>query len=392
VGLRQRSVEGVVSTSVGNGLFHGVLAGRRVFVTGHTGFKGSWLALWLLELGADVTGYALEPPTTPSLFEELHLARRIKHVVADVRDLDRFRAEVAAAEPQVVFHLAAQPLVRLSYEQPVDTFATNVMGTVNVLQAVRSTPSVRAVVNVTSDKCYENRETGQAYREDDAMGGYDPYSSSKGCSELVTAAYRRSFFNQDSPVAVASARAGNVIGGGDWALDRIVPDCVRALAAGEPIVVRNPGAVRPWQHVLEPLSGYLWLAARMLEAGHGFDGAWNFGPGQGGDWSVGAVVDEVVAAWGSGSWVTPQDAIPEPHEAKLLNLDISKARRELDWRPVYDVPHAIRATAEWYEGRHRDPGSILERTLADVAEYAAAARLAGVPWAVPTSDSEDHAR
>jgi len=374
-------VEGLVSDGVASGLFDGAFAGRRVFVTGHTGFKGSWLTRWLLDLGADVTGYSLEPPTEPSLFDELRMAGDIAHVIADVRDLDHLRAEMNAARPEFVFHLAAQPLVRLSYDQPVKTYATNVMGTVNLLEAVRSIPSVGVVVNVTSDKCYENREMGQAYVEGDAMGGFDPYSSSKGCSELVTGAYRRSFFGEGSAVAVASARAGNVIGGGDWAADRIVPDCVRALVAGEPIVVRNPDAVRPWQHVLEPLSGYLWLAARLRTGAHALDGPWNFGPRPGDDWPVRSVVDALIDAWGDGSWTTPPSGGPQPHEAKLLNLDISKAGRELGWRPAYDVGHAIRATARWYGARHEDASSVPARTASDIAEYAATARDAGAPWA-----------
>jgi CDP-glucose 4,6-dehydratase len=374
-------VEGVVTGAVDRELFSGAFSGRRVFITGHTGFKGSWLSRWLLDLGADVTGYALDPPTDPSLFDELRLAREISHVVADVRDLEKLHTEMLLARPEFVFHLAAQPLVRLSYERPVETYATNVLGTVNVLESVRGVTSVGVVVNVTSDKCYENRETGQPYREGDPMGGFDPYSSSKGCSELVTAAYRRSFFGDGSHVALASARAGNVIGGGDWAPDRIVPDSVRALTAGAPIVVRNPDAVRPWQHVLEPLSGYLWLAARMSAGGHAFDGPWNFGPEPGVDWPVRAVVDAIVEAWGSGSWEQATGGAPQPHEAKLLSLDIGKARRELGWRPVYDVRHAIGATAAWYAARDRDAGSVAARTVSDIADYVRAARDAGVPWA-----------
>jgi CDP-glucose 4,6-dehydratase len=380
VGLGAGALEGVVGVS--DALFGGSYAGRRVFVTGHTGFKGSWLVRWLLLLGADVTGYALVPPTDPSLFEELDLAPRIRHIVADVRDRERLRAEMAAAAPEMVFHLAAQPLVRLSYDEPVLTYETNVMGTVNLLEAVRATPSVRVVINVTSDKCYENRETGQAYREDDAMGGFDPYSSSKGCAELVTSAYRRSFFGEESDVRLASVRAGNVVGGGDWALDRIVPDCIRALAAGEPIVVRNPGAVRPWQHVLEPLSGYLHLGSLMHGGGHDLDGPWNFGPEETGTVRVRDVVDVIVAGWGTGSWASPAGALKSVHEAGLLALDVTKARERLGWRPVYDVEHTLRATTSWYRARHEALCSVDERTIADIGEYVAAADAAGAPWAV----------
>lgn len=373
-------MEGVVS--VAEPLFGGTYAGRRVFVTGHTGFKGSWLSEWLLSLGAHVTGYALEPPTDPSLFDELGLAERMGHVIGDVRDLGQLRAALSSAGPEIVFHLAAQPLVRLSYEEPVQTYETNVMGTVNLLEAVRACPSVRAVVVVTSDKCYENRETGQAYHEDDCLGGYDPYSSSKGCAELVTAAYRRSFFGPASAVAVASVRAGNVIGGGDWAADRIVPDCVRALQAGEPIVVRNPDAVRPWQHVLEPLSGYLHLGATML-AGHEFDGAWNFGPEEQGTVPVRRVADAIVAAWGSGSWTSPETA-GGPHEARLLALDITKAHTRLGWRPLYDVERTLRVTAAWYAARH-EGADVRASTDNDISAYAEEAIRAGAVWAGGTT-------
>lgn len=360
-------------------LFGGAYAGRRVFITGHTGFKGSWLAEWLLSLGAQVTGYALEPPTDPSLFAELGLAERIQHEIGDVRDLDHLRQVLAAAQPEIVFHLAAQPLVRLSYEEPVATYATNVMGTVNLLEAIRSCPSVRAVVVVTSDKCYENHETGQAYREEDCLGGYDPYSSSKGCAEIVTAAYRRSFFGPSSAVAMATVRAGNVIGGGDWALDRIVPDCVRALQAGDPIVVRNPAAVRPWQHVLEPLSGYLHLGGKMLAEGHNFDGAWNFGPEEQGTVPVRQVADAMVAAWGSGSWESPEQT-GAPHEATLLALDITKAREQLGWRPLYRVEHTIEATALWYAARH-EGADVRTITDDDIHAYADEATRSGAVWA-----------
>ena len=337
-------------------------AGRRVFVTGHTGFKGAWLAEWLLTLGAEVTGYALNPPTEPSLFAALDLGARLKHVVADVRDRDRLVAEVQAAQPSVIFHLAAQPLVLRAYAQPHETFETNVMGTVNVLEAGRACSSVRAVVVVTSDKCYQNHEDDRPFSETDAMGGHDPYSASKGCAELVTAAYRDSFFADGA--AVASARAGNVIGGGDWAADRIIPDSVRALAAGEPIVVRNPDAVRPWQHVLEPLAGYLWLGARMLREGRRYEGAWNFG-----------------GEWGTGSWVTAGTKGPKPREAHRLSLDSAKARQQLGWAPAWDAQTAVRRTASWYREYYRAPAAARDLVTDQIRAYEDDARTAGLPWA-----------
>jgi CDP-glucose 4,6-dehydratase len=352
---------------------------RRVFVTGHTGFKGAWLAEWLATLGAAVTGYALDPPTQPNLFDALHLGNRLRHIVADVRDRDRLVAEVRAAQPSVVFHLAARALVRQAYEQPRETFETNVMGTVNVLEAARACPSVRAVVIVTSDKCYENLETGPPFRETDAMGGRDPYGASKGCAELVTAAYRESFFADGA--AVATVRAGNVIGGGDWAPDRIIPDSVRALEAGEPIVVRSPDALRPWQHVLEPLSGYLQLGALLLVDGRRYEGAWNFGPTQS-DRPVRWVVERFLEAWGSGTWTTPEHAGEQPREAHLLSLDSAKAREQLAWAPVWDAPTAVRRTASWYREYYQAPAMARELVEHELQAYQDDARAAGLPWAV----------
>lgn len=347
--------------------FGGAYAGRRVLVTGDTGFKGSWLTAWLCDLGASVAGYALAPPTTPSLFGLIGLDAEVAHVTGDVRDLGVLSTAVAAFRPELVFHLAAQPLVRASYGDPRGTFETNVMGVVNLLEAVRGCPSVRVVVNVTSDKCYENRETRHAYREGDALGGYDPYSASKGGSELVTAAYRRSFFGLSSSVCLATARAGNVIGGGDWAADRLVPDCVRALVAGREIVVRRPAAVRPWQHVLESLSGYLWLGARLLGDGHRYDGAWNFGPDAAAV-PVADVVKEFIAAYGSGSWRVAEPLDEQFHEAGLLLLDCAKSRDELGWTGVWDTSTAVRRTAAWY--RAWADGAVDSRTAADAGRAA----------------------
>jgi len=319
--------------------------GRRVFLTGHTGFKGGWLALWLQSMGAQVHGYALAPPTTPSLFEAARVAEGMHHTLGDIRDFEHLRAALTRCQPEVVLHLAAQPLVRLSYAQPVETYATNVMGTIHLLEAVRQTASVRAVVNVTTDKCYENREWVWGYREDEPMGGHDPYSSSKACSELVTSAYRRSFM-KEAGVAIATARAGNVIGGGDWAADRLVPDILRAFERREPVVIRNPSATRPWQHVLEPLNGYLMLAEKLYVEGPGWAEAWNFGPHDHDARPVQWIVEHLTEHWGHGaSWKRDDGA--HPHEANHLKLDISKATSRLGWAPRWDLPKALAEVVSW---------------------------------------------
>lgn len=354
--------------------------GKTVLVTGHTGFKGSWLAIWLGALGARVVGYALAP-NPPSLFEQSGLAARLIHVEGDVTDYDHLRAVMADAQPGFVFHLAAQALVRPSYSDPRRTYETNVLGTVNVLEAIRHTESVRAAVIVTSDKCYENREWEFAYRENDALGGFDPYSSSKGCAELVTAAYRNSFFTGESAARVASARAGNVVGGGDWAVDRIVPDCIRALSRGVPIEVRNPGAVRPWQFVLEPLSGYLWLGSRLWTEGQAATGAWNFGPNPQSNVTVREVVDRMVRHWGSGSWRGPGVEASGPHEARFLRLDCTKAANLLHWMPVYDIERTLEVTTTWYRKQAQGTQDAFERCLADIAAYEQAAVARDVAWA-----------
>lgn len=344
MGFRQSAVEDVVMDKR-------FWQGRRVFITGHTGFKGGWLSLWLQSLGAEVTGYALEAPTKPSLFEVANISEGMCSHIGDVRDLDHLLRAIKEARPEVVFHMAAQPLVRRSYVNPVETYATNVMGTVHVLEAVRQTEDVRVVMNVTSDKCYENREWVWGYRESEPMGGYDPYSNSKGCAELVTSAYRCSFFNPASyknhGVALASARAGNVIGGGDWADDRLIPDFMRAILAGRPVIIRSPHAIRPWQHVLEPLSGYLLLAELLWTRGSEFAEAWNFGPHERDAKTVEWIVGHLIQLWGKGaSWQL--DDREHPHEAHYLRLDISKARMKLGWQPRWNLETALSSIIEWY--------------------------------------------
>ena len=324
--------------------------GRRVLITGHTGFKGSWLALLLHSLGAELIGYSLPPPTTPSLFQLAGLQNMIDEIEGDIRDFNRLRDAIRSRKPEIVFHLAAQALVCRSYENPIETYATNIMGTVNLLEAVRVAGGVKAVVNVTSDKCYENREWVWGYRETERMGGYDPYASSKGCAELVTAAYRNSYFNQaDSAshgVALASARAGNVIGGGDWAENRLIPDCVRAVLKREKIMIRRPASVRPWQHVLEPLHGYIILAEKLCDNGIKYAQAWNFGPDDQDARSVSWVVARFCEKWGNGASYSIE-AGGHPYEANYLKLDCSKARTLLDWRPLWNLDTALDAIVEW---------------------------------------------
>ncbi|MCB9680728.1 MAG: CDP-glucose 4,6-dehydratase [Alphaproteobacteria bacterium] len=346
------------------------LRGRRVLVTGHTGFKGSWLCHWLHRLGAEVHGFALPPDTTPSLFDVAGVqAVLASHTVGDVRDADAVSACFAATSPEVVIHAAAQPLVLRSYADPKETFDTNVGGTVNVLEAVRAHGCVRALVNVTSDKCYDNREWVWGYRETDPMGGHDPYSASKGAAELVFAAYQRSFFAQRDGIGAVTVRAGNVIGGGDWAADRIVPDAIRALSDGQPIPVRRPHAQRPWQHVLEPVSGYLLLAARLLHDPARWSGPWNFGPDAENARPVHDLVDAILTAWGSGTRVD-RSRPDAPHEAHFLRLSTDKARAELGWQPRWDFARTVAETVQWYRAVH-DGADAASAVRAQIASYVA---------------------
>ena len=348
----------------------GFWSGKRVFVTGHTGFKGSWMVLWLQSLGADVIGFSLDPPSTPSLFEQARVDEGIISLRGDVRTLSDVVSAMETYEPDLVFHLAAQSLVRPSYQNPVETYATNVMGTVHVLEAMRRVGTPRVGVVVTSDKCYDNRESMLwGYRETDPMGGYDPYSNSKGCAELVTQAYRRSFFGakDGQRLALASARAGNVIGGGDWAEDRLIPDIVRAFEAGQPVDIRRPDAIRPWQHVLEPLSGYMQLAERLWIEGDSVADGWNFGPDERDARPVSYVVEQMVERWGDGASAR-LDPGPHPHEATYLRLDCSKAHALLDWRPELALEDALAWTVEWYQSVHQgaDPRQL---TMNQIQRY-----------------------
>jgi CDP-glucose 4,6-dehydratase len=324
---------------------------KKILITGHTGFKGSWLSLLLHKLGSDVYGYALEPPTNPNLFETARINELVNSYIGDIRDYDKLFRIIESVKPEIVIHMAAQPLVRESYKNPVDTYAINVMGTVNLLEAVRHTPGIKAVVNVTTDKCYENREWHWGYRENEPMGGYDPYSNSKGCSELVTSAFRNSFFNpkdyQNHGVAIATARAGNVIGGGDWAEDRLIPDFIQAISKGEEVKIRSPYAIRPWQHVLDPLSGYLMLAKRLYTDGPKFAEAWNFGPDDTDAKNVEWIAGRFSELWGKG-FTYRIDKNPQPHESSYLKLDCSKAKVELDWHHRWNLEEALLSVVEWY--------------------------------------------
>ena len=356
---------------------------KRVLVTGHTGFKGSWISLWLQQLGADVCGYALGPPTNPSLFEDARVEQGMRTVNADILDLPRLRSLVCEWKPEIIIHMAAQSLVRLSYQNPVETYAVNVMGTVNVLEAARNCSNVRSLVIVTTDKCYENREWTWGYRENDALGGFDPYSNSKACAELVVSAWRNSFFNpiryHEHGVSIASVRAGNVIGGGDWAKDRLVPDLMRALASGNTLMLRNPDSTRPWQYVLEPLYGYLLLAERLYVDGPAYSEAFNFGPENGTVSSVAEVADRLTGLWGTAPTWQREDTA-QLHEAKALKLDCSKAADRLNWRPVLSLDQVLQFTTDWYRARaHKE--DMWARTCDQIRQYSV---LIKCGWTYPT--------
>lgn len=355
-------------------MFGNIYKNKRVLVTGHTGFKGAWLALWLTQLGAKVIGYSLAPPTNPNLFESLRLQKKIKHIIGDIRDSDHLEKVFRQHRPEMVFHLAAQALVKESYENPRETFETNVIGTTNIFEAVRKSSTVKVVLNITSDKCYENKEWHYDYRENDPLGGRDPYSLSKACSELVTVAYRQSFLSR---IGIASARAGNVIGGGDWGEDRLVPDCVKALASGKKIVLRNPHSTRPWQFIFEPLSGYLWLGALLMKEPVKYSEAWNFGPKDDDILSVKQVTKEVIKIWPKSSFKIKIDKF---YESSLLKLDINKARHFLGWRPVFGVNQAIRKTLDWYQRYYAKETNMLDFSLEQIKEYEEQARTDGLDW------------
>ncbi len=367
-----------------NSCFHNFYNNKNVFLTGHTGFKGSWLTLMLKELNANVTGYSLEPPTEPSLFEILKLKNKIKHLTGDVRDKDKFLKSIKEAKPEIIFHLAAQPLVRRSYSEPVLTYETNILGTLNLLEFSRQIESVRAVVIITTDKCYENKEWIYAYRENEPLGGYDPYSSSKACAELITAAYRRSFFNIDDygkthKTAIATVRAGNIIGGGDWTDDRLVPDIIRSLTGNKELLIRNPDSIRPWQHVLEPIAGYLYLASLMHKDGKSFSEPFNFGPDSNDILTVKDVVKRSVKAWGSGSYKIKKDN--ELHEAKLLRLDTGKSLFKLNWKPVYNAGQAIDRAIDWYKEFYQNKNAdIYNFTVNQIDDYMQVAEKSEIFW------------
>jgi CDP-glucose 4,6-dehydratase len=341
---------------------------KKVLVTGHTGFKGSWLCLWLQGLGANVVGYSLAPPSDPNLFEEANVAQGMTSLFGDIRDLGEMQKAIDNYKPEIVIHMAAQPLVRYSYNNPVETYSTNVMGTVNVLEAIRKCSNVRAVLVITTDKCYENKEWIWGYREDDPLGGHDPYSSSKACVELLISAYRKSYFNGDNnQIALASARAGNVIGGGDWAIDRLIPDMVRAVTECRPVHIRNRNAIRPWQHVLEPLSGYLLLAQKLYEEGTNFDEGWNFGPNDSDAKSVQWIVEKFIQQWGEDAcWKVDNDI--HPHEAHYLKLDCSKAKIRLNWQPKWSLEHALVRITAWHKA-HQSGQNMRDFSLMQITEY-----------------------
>ena len=368
--IRQSTLENLEMKQFGD-----VYRGKRVIVTGHTGFKGSWLSLWLKQLGSEVVGISLAPETDPNHWDLLEIEPSIQHHELDIRQTTDIASLFKATQPEVVFHLAAQPLVRRSYRDPLKTWSTNVMGTANMLEACRQTRSVRAILAVTTDKCYENQEWAWGYRETDRLGGHDPYSASKAGSELVAASYRSAFFHTDGSPLLATARAGNVIGGGDWSDDRLIPDLVRAIAARQPLEIRSPNATRPWQHVLESLSGYLLLGQKLIEGGKNFDGAWNFGPERMGNRSVANVLNSLQTHWPELQW--SHTSAPQPHEANLLYLDSTKAYGQLGWQSVWNLDTALQKTADWYRTFLNSKTVISTQQL---AQYVEAASKAQVKW------------
>lgn len=364
MGERQSTLEEMGLSSAAQIINPDFWRAKRVLLTGHTGFKGSWLSLWLQSMGATLRGISLNLPTNPALFKVARIAEDMEHRIVDIRDFPAVKAQMDEFQPEIVIHMAAQPLVRYSYQEPIETYATNVMGTVHVLEAARHAASVKVVINVTTDKCYENREWVWGYRENEPMGGHDPYSSSKGCSELVTSAYRRSFFEQAS-IGLATVRAGNVIGGGDWSVDRLIPDILRAIEANIPVVIRSPNAIRPWQHVLEPLSGYLLLAQALYEEGEKYSGGWNFGPNDEDAKPVQWIVEQMTSKWGGDATWT-QDKGDHPHEANYLKLDIYKAKSQLRWKPVWNLDQALEKIVTWHKAwlSGADMRSLCEQQIA----------------------------
>lgn len=356
--------------------FTEIYRNKKVLITGHTGFKGSWLSLWLTELGANVIGYSLNVPTQPSLFEAIRMKDKVIHIIGDVRDEKHLMTVFEEYQPEFVFHLAAQPLVRMSYKEPKLTYETNIMGTVNLLECVRKTKSVRVCIIVTSDKCYENKEWFYGYREIDPLGGYDPYSSSKACAEMVTSAYRNSFFNPKDygkihNVSLSSVRAGNVIGGGDWAEDRIIPDCIKALSQNKQIILRHPLSIRPWQYILDPLGGYLILSTLMFKEGHRYSDAYNFGPDNANIITVENLTNLVIQCWGSGNYECEKESLNSPYETQLLKLDITKVQTMLNWNPVYNINESVERTIHWYKSFYNGAGTkkMYELTVEEVWNY-----------------------
>lgn len=342
---------------------------KKVFLTGHTGFKGAWLSLWLHKLGAQVTGYSLSPPTVPSLFETLDVKKLLNSEIGNINDFTKLSESIKKAQPEIVIHMAAQSLVKYSYNNPIETIETNVLGTARVLEASRYIDSVKAIVNITSDKCYENQERAAGYKEDEPMGGYDPYSSSKGCAELIASAYRRSFFSGNSLKGLASARAGNVIGGGDWAQDRLLPDIFRGIIANKQVVIRNPNSVRPWQHVLEPLCGYLVLAQKLYESPEKFSEGFNFGPHDKDAQPVQKIVESVTEKWGQGASYMIEQNYQGPHEAHFLKLNVEKANSKLGWKPTWNLDKALDMTVDWMKAHQAKPSSMLDYSLKQIDQY-----------------------